>query len=63
MVVSILAENNPERRIFSLNGMGLGLSLRKKEISDPAAAHRSAPNQIMTDGYLNVAGGRSGLID
>lgn len=43
--------------------MGLGLSLRKKEISDPAAAHRSAPNQMMTDGYLNDAGGRSGLID
>ena len=30
---------------------------------DPAAAQSSAPSHIMTEGYLNVEGGRSGLID
>jgi hypothetical protein len=63
LVVKILAENNPERSIFSLRGIGLGFYLRNREIRDPAAAQRSAPSHIITDGYLKVEGGRSGLID
>lgn len=62
-MVKILAENNPESKIFSFKGIGLGFSLRKREISAPAPEQRSAPSQMMTDGYLNVEGGRSGLID
>ncbi len=62
-MVKILAENNPERRIFSFKGIGLGFYFRNREIRDPAQAQRSAPSHIMTDGYLKVEGGRSGLMD
>jgi hypothetical protein len=63
LVVRILAENSPERMSFSLRGMGFGFSLSTSEIMDPAMQQRSAPNHIITDGYLNPAGGRLGSMD
>ena len=63
----ICRENIPEKRpdkiSFSLKGIGFSFSFLTIEIIHPAIAHSKAPNHIMTEGYLNGAGGRLGSMD
>lgn len=59
----MLAENSPERMMRSLKGMGLAFSFLMAEMIYPAIEHTIAPNQMITEGYWNRAGGSEGSMD
>lgn len=56
-------ENRPDNINLSLKGIGFGFYLPISESVFPAMAQSRAPNQMMTEGYLNWAGGRLGSMD
>jgi hypothetical protein len=61
--VRIFPEKRPDNISFYFKGIGFSFSFLMIEIIHPAIAHNKAPNHMMTEGYLNGAGGRLGSID